>query len=251
MHFDWWTLALQTVNFGILVWLLHRFLYKPVLRMIDARRDEIEKQFGAVRAAEEHAKTAMAAVESERTGIAAERAAALKAAAAQAEETAQARRDQAEREAAALLDGARETIAKEREQALTDARRAALDLGVEVARRLLDEVPTELRAEAWLERVEQHLANIAPAEREEIRKGLNSSGAVRAVTAVPLPESVIPQWRDRLRKALGDSVSIDFEADPALVAGVELHLPNAVLRYSWSSVVAAMRAEIEAHDNHR
>jgi F-type H+-transporting ATPase subunit b len=249
MHFDWWTLALQIVNFGILVWLLHRFLYKPVLRMIDARKAEIEKQFADVRAAEDHAKTALAAADAERAGIAAERAAALKAAAVQAEEAATARRGQAEREAAALLDGARETIAKEREQALAEARRVALDLGVEVARKLLDEVPTELRAEAWLERVEQHLATLAPAEREELRKGLDGSGAVRAVTATPLPEPVITEWRNRLRKALGDGVTIDFEADPALVAGVELHLPSAVLRYSWSSVVAAMRAEIEAHDN--
>ena len=40
MHFDWWTLALQTINFAILAWLLHRFLYKRVLRVIDARRAE-------------------------------------------------------------------------------------------------------------------------------------------------------------------------------------------------------------------
>jgi hypothetical protein len=44
MHFDWSTLALQTVNFAILVWLMHRFLYRPVLRLIDARRAEIDKQ---------------------------------------------------------------------------------------------------------------------------------------------------------------------------------------------------------------
>ena len=38
MRFDWWTLALQTVNFAVLVWLLHRFLYRPVLRMIATAR---------------------------------------------------------------------------------------------------------------------------------------------------------------------------------------------------------------------
>ena len=32
----------------------------------------------------------------------------------------------------------------------------------------------------------------------------------------------------------------------ALVAGAELHFPNAVLRFSWQSALAAMRAEIEA-----
>ena len=74
MHFDWWTLALQTINFAILAWLLHRFLYKPVLRVIDARRAEIDKQYADASMAEAKAKQELAAVEAGRSSIAAERA---------------------------------------------------------------------------------------------------------------------------------------------------------------------------------
>jgi F-type H+-transporting ATPase subunit b len=251
MQFDWWTLALQTVNFAVLVWLLHRFLYKPVLRMVDARRVEVEKQYADAGTVEAKAKTALAEIEAERAGIAAERAAALKAAAVQAEEAAATRRAQAEREATTLLDGARKSLAAEREHALAEARGAALDLGVEIARRLLAEVPSALRAEAWLERVEQHLAGIPPAERDEIAKGLNSDGTLRVVTAVSLPKSVITEWEMRLHQALGDRTTIVFDVDPALIAGTELHFPNAILRFSWRSTLASMRAEIEGHDNAR
>ncbi|MEO0035300.1 MAG: synthase, partial [Pseudomonadota bacterium] len=38
MSLDWSSLALQTVNFLVLVWLLQRFLYRPVLAAIDRRR---------------------------------------------------------------------------------------------------------------------------------------------------------------------------------------------------------------------
>ncbi len=41
MLIDWFTVAAQVVNFLILVWLLKRFLYKPILRAIDAREQEI------------------------------------------------------------------------------------------------------------------------------------------------------------------------------------------------------------------
>jgi F-type H+-transporting ATPase subunit b len=82
MHLDWWTIGLQTINFGILVWLLYRFLYKPVLTMIDARKAEVRRQFDTVRDFEAKANAELAAVEAERAGIAAEREAALKAAAA-------------------------------------------------------------------------------------------------------------------------------------------------------------------------
>jgi hypothetical protein len=86
MHFDWSTLALQTVNFSILVWLLYRFLYRPVLRLLDARRAEIDKQYAEAHMAEAKAKDELAAVEADRGGIAAERAAALEQASAQAAE---------------------------------------------------------------------------------------------------------------------------------------------------------------------
>lgn len=251
MRFDWWTLALQTVNFAILVWLLHRFLYRPVLRAIDARRAELDAQRAEAARIEAEARTRLATVDAERAGIAAERAAALKAAAAQAEEAAAARHAQAERDAAALLDGARKTLAAERDQALVETRKAALDLGTELARRLLAEVPMDLRAEAWLTRIEQHLAGLSAAERTELSTDLNGSGALRVVTAMPLPEAVTSEWRDRLHRALGQIVSIAFDVDDALVAGAELHFPAAILRFSWRSALAAMRAEIESHDNAR
>ena len=168
MHFDWWTLALQTVNFAVLVWLLHRFLYKPVLRMIDARKVDIQRQYDDAKATEDKAKAHLAEIESERAGIAAEREAALKAAAVQAKEAADARRVQAEREAQTLVEAARKTLAAEREHAVAELRRSALDLGAEFARRLLAEVPVQLRSEAWIERIEQYLKALPKAERDAL-----------------------------------------------------------------------------------
>jgi F-type H+-transporting ATPase subunit b len=39
MHFDPTTLALQAVNFLVLIWLLNRFVFKPLGRRLDERRD--------------------------------------------------------------------------------------------------------------------------------------------------------------------------------------------------------------------
>ena len=41
MLIDWFTVVAQTLNFLILVWLLKRFLYKPILDAIDAREKRI------------------------------------------------------------------------------------------------------------------------------------------------------------------------------------------------------------------
>ena len=41
MLIDWFTVIAQVVNFLILVWLLKRFLYRPILNAIDAREKRI------------------------------------------------------------------------------------------------------------------------------------------------------------------------------------------------------------------
>lgn len=251
MRFDWATFALQTVNFAILVWLLHRFLYRPVLRLIDARRAEIDKQYAEARMAEAKAKGELDAVEAERAGIAAERAAALEQASARAAEAAAARRAQAEREAAELLDAARKALAAERALALAEARRGALDLGADIAGRLLTEVPMKARAEAWLARIEEHLAALPEAEKDALARQLVDGAELEVVTASELPAETAESWRARLRRTLGDRVAIAFGTDRHLVAGAELHFPNAVLRFSWQSALAAMRAEIAGNGDAR
>jgi F-type H+-transporting ATPase subunit b len=246
MHPNWWTIGLQSVNFGILVWLLRRFLYRPVLSMIDARKAEVARQFEHVKAAEDLAKSKLTAAEAERAGIATEREAALKAAAAQAQEMAQARRAQAERDAQALMDSTRKALGAERAAALEEARRLALDLGADFARSLLAEVPMQYRAEAWIERMEQHLLALGVPERDALARQLDGALPLRVVTAGVLPAASAEHWRERLLRSLGVSAGVAFEVDPQLIAGAELHFPTAILRFSWQSALDAARAEIDA-----
>src|SRR5471032_2407792 len=41
MLIDWFTVGAQALNFLILVWLMNRYLYKPILNAIDAREKRI------------------------------------------------------------------------------------------------------------------------------------------------------------------------------------------------------------------
>ena len=249
MHLDWWTIGLQTVNFAVLVWLLHRFLYKPVLGMIDARRAEVQRQQDDARATKDKAKAYLAGIEAERAGIAAEREAALKAATSQAQEIAEARRRHAERDARELIDSARKTLASEREQALAEAQRIALDLGAEFAQRLLAEVPMQFRAEAWIERIEQHIDALPKPERDALIQQFTEDNSLTVVSAATLAPPTADKWRERLRHLLGKQIAIVFEVDPQLIAGAELHFPTAVLRFTWRNALAAARSEVGARAN--
>lgn len=244
MRFDWTTLVLQTINFSILVWLLHRFLYRPVLAVIAARKADIERQYDRARTIREEGDARLAALEHERAGIGAERTAALDAAGADIERRARAQRERAESEARALLESARRDLAREREEALAEARNLALDLGVEFARKLLSQVPAEIRAEAWLEHLERCLDAMPGPEREALVGAPGGNRAVRIVTASPLPPASEQAWRARLAACWNIPVEMAFEAEPRLIAGVELHFAGALLSFSWRSLLATARAEI-------
>lgn len=248
MRLDWSTLALQLINFAILVWLLQRFLYRPVLRVIDARRQAANTRYAEAERTAETAKRQLAELEAQRAGVLKDRAATLADAREQARQLAEAGRAEAERDAKALLDDARQTLARERESLLAQARSTALDLAVGMARRVLAEIPESLRTEGWLERIEQHLRSLAAADRAELAGELAVGVPLRVVSACPLASDAEERWRSRLREMLGPNIAITFETNAALIAGAELHFPHAALTFSVEGAVRALQEEAARHD---
>jgi F-type H+-transporting ATPase subunit b len=247
MRFDWVTVVLQTTNFAVLVWLLQRFLYRPVLRMIDTRRAEIDNRYAEAEAAQNKAEEGLVAIERQQQDAAAARAVVVKEATTEAEKAAAARRAQAEIDIAAIRAEAEKTLAVEREKVLAEARSVALDLAAEIAGRVVAELPTEARAAGWIARIAQHLENLPTAEAGSLKRGLADDGALRVATALALPPQAAAAWQVQLRRVLGEATRISFTVDPQLIAGAELHFPSAILHFSFSGALAAMRAELVLH----
>lgn len=56
MELNWSTFILEIINFLILIWILKRFFYKPVLEVIARRRAGIEKTLEDAQALHNEAK---------------------------------------------------------------------------------------------------------------------------------------------------------------------------------------------------
>lgn len=248
MRIDWTTLALQLINFAILVWLLQRFLYRPVLRVLDARRQAGDMRYAEAQRMGEAAKRQLEDIETQRAGVAADRAAALADAREQARQLVEARRKEAERDAKALLDETRQALARERESLLAEARHVALDLAAKMARRVLAEIPESLRVELWLERIDQHLSSLPAAERAGLVGELAGPASLRVVSAWPVSPSAEQHWRTRLRETLGPDVAVIFETNARLIGGAQLCFPHSTLSFSVEGAVSALQEEAARHD---
>ena len=73
MHIDWWTLALQTVNVLVLIWILARFFFRPVVDIVAKRQEETNKLLADAAAARQEAAGARADADKAREEIGAER----------------------------------------------------------------------------------------------------------------------------------------------------------------------------------
>src|SRR5271156_6367849 len=104
MLIDWFTVGAQALNFIILVWLLKRFLYKPILNAVDAREKRI-----AAELADADAKRAEAQKEREEF---------------------QRKNETFDQQRSALLSKATDEANAERQRLLDDARQAADALSV-------------------------------------------------------------------------------------------------------------------------
>ena len=99
MLIDWFTVGAQALNFLILVWLMKRFLYKPILHAIDAREKRI-----AAELADADAKKAEAQKERDEF---------------------QHKNEEFDQQRAALLSKATDEAKAERQRLLDEARKAA------------------------------------------------------------------------------------------------------------------------------
>ncbi len=250
MHIDGWTILLQAVNFLILVWLLRRFLYRPVLAVIAERQAATERVRNEAEAARQAAEDARRALEDQRATLPAERDRLIAAARAEAEAERAALLDRTRAEADRALEEARARLAEERTQALGALQRHAADLGTQLATRLLRDAPARSLTRPLLEEACAAVEALPAAQRHALADGIDPV-PVRLATAGALPDEDAAHARDRLSAALGRPVALELTEDPSLIAGVELHFAHSVVRRSWKQTLAEAREEMTRHDSAR
>lgn len=239
---DWWTFIAQVFNFLILVVLLRIFLYKPVLRAMDQRRDKIASHFEAAEQKEKEAEEKSAALDGEKRKFDGERGSLLKAAKEEAGKQREELTEKARREVAELAGRWRKDLEREKSSFLEDMQRRAGDQVCAVARKVLADL-----ADAELERrmagvLIQRLVDLSDEDRGEFTQALAELGGDLVVaTAWELPK----EDQDRLTKAVHEQIAKDvevaFETAPELACGIELRGAGREISWTIASYVEGIR----------
>jgi F-type H+-transporting ATPase subunit b len=223
VELSWSTFVLELVNFVVLVWILKRFLYNPVLDIIARRRAKIEQELSAAAKMQTDAAELQQRYESRLADWDREREAGREVLASELEDE----RARRLNELAASIKQEREKqrVADERRQAdvLRGVEATALRQGSRFAGRLLRAAAGPDVESRLVELLLSDLAKLPPERATAWRSGFAKASAPIVVTsAFPLPA----EQRSRLESVLGALTDPQSEAsyaeNPELLAGIQI-----------------------------
>ncbi|WP_213953420.1 F0F1 ATP synthase subunit delta [Variovorax sp. dw_954] len=233
MLIDWFTVGAQALNFLVLVWLMKRFLYKPVQDAIAAREKRIADELADADARKVEANKEREDFQRKNADFDRDRAALFAAATSDADADRQRLRDVAHSAAEALAAKRQETLAGDAQRLNESVRDRTVQEVFAIARRALaDLASTSLEASAC-EVFTQRLRALDGSAREGLDAALKSgNGPALVRSAFALPK----QQRDAVQHAINETFSMDaplqFEVAPELVGGIELSAQGH--KFAWS-----------------
>jgi F-type H+-transporting ATPase subunit b len=242
LHLEWSTLVFQLLNFFILLFVLGRFLYRPLMDAMQRREQAIVER---VREAEERVKRA----DAERASLAeasraahAEAEALLARARGDATQLKEKEHANARQEAARLLEDAKRRIGDEERAAQRRLSAAARSSAVRIAASLIDKAAGRPFHEALVTQLLDSGLGLDSAKAELLRRARNhGTQEVIVESAYPLAAEVTSRLEEALAKALGpggSAVHATIRVESTLVAGLRVLVGVGVVDLSLPRMLA-------------
>lgn len=245
MHIDWFTFIAQVLNFLLLVWLMKRFLYKPILAAIDEREQRIASQLQEAQKGISDAQVEREKFERLHSELEQQQQALLDKAVAEAK---------AERQR--MLDAARAEYSDLRTRLQKSMREEQASLSQEIASHTQAEVfavARQVLGDLAGTTLEEQMANIFIGRlremkadaREQLSALLRTPGrAVTVRSAFPLPKALQEPIAAVVNDISGQAVPLTFLADPDQAAGIELLTDGYKLAWSIADYLGGLEKKI-------
>ncbi len=241
MLIDWFTVLAQVVNFLILVWLLKRFLYRPILDAIDAREKRIAKELADADAKKAEAQKERDEFQHKNEAFEQQRAALLGKATDEARAERQRLLDEA-RQAADTLVAKRQEALRNEQQSLNEAlNRRAREEVFAIARKTLADLATASLEERMVEVFTRRLCEMDAKAKADLGAALKSASAPGVVrSAFELPAEQRAAIQNAINETFSADIDLQFETAPDLVSGIELATDGRKVGWSIAEYLAAL-----------
>jgi F-type H+-transporting ATPase subunit b len=235
------TLIFQILNFTIVCILLYAWAYKPILNMMNNRKQKIAQGLEDARVASE----ARANAEADAAKMLAEAQNKANQVVRESTERAEAAaieiRSTAEVEAIKEREAALADVQVERDRMLGDLRSQIAALAIAAAQKLVGESLDEKRQHAL---INEFFSGVR-AGKVEVLEGASISGASAEVTsALPLSSEEMSAVKNDILVKVGSQATVSFRVDPTILGGLVIRVGGKVLDASVAGQLESLRQSI-------
>jgi|GEM_PF-28147 len=246
MLIDWFTVGAQALNFLILVWLMKRFLYKPILHAINEREKLIATELEKADKKKAEAQKESDEFKHKNEEFDQQRAALLKKATDEASAERQRLLDEARNAADALSSKRQEALRNEEHNIHQEISRRTEQEVFAITRKALTDLATvsleERLGEVFTRRLREMDGQAKAGLGEALKKASNPA-LVRSAFDLP------PEQRAAIQNALNETFSaeihIRFETAPELISGIELTTNGQKVAWSIADYLVSLQKGVE------
>lgn len=242
------TILLEIVNFVVLAVLLYYFLFRPVMDRVEARAAEKERLLQEAREDREGAAQTRAEIEERLEQVDREAADIVDVARERLESERQEVMDAVRHEADRILKQAQEEAHQVQQQHLDEFRQELLDTFEHVCTGIIGQVAPEGVHDSLVEQLNDRVWQMGREEMDQVQTIRRSLGErTPTVHVVTARELSVEQQRNLVRtfSAVADrNVSIDLKLDPSLAAGLRVRISDLVIDNSIARQVADFRDRV-------
>jgi len=231
LELNWSTFFFEIINFLVLIWILKRFLYQPVLDVIARRRATIENQMAQARQLHDDSNALKQQYEHRLSDWEQERQAAMDKLMHELEEIRQQQMTKLKSEIVQEEEKTRVLRLRQDRQALLAIEQQALQQAAEFASRLLAMATGPELETRLFYLLLSDLAVLSPDQLGELsNKWGEPPESIQVSSAYPLSGEQRKLLEDAVAKIVGTACPVHYEQDSSLLAGLNITVGAWVLR---------------------
>lgn len=245
MKIDWFTVIAQALNFLILLWLLKKFLYKPILNAVNEREKKITDELKDANSKKAAAQKEKDDFTKKNEDFDSKKATLLDKAVADADTEKQQLVAAAKKDANALGVAMKKTFKEQQEQdKKEDAQNTQLQVFA-IARKALTDIASVSLEEQSVASFIKHLKAAKAKEKQQFIDAFKANeNAILVRSAFDLPKKQQGELTDEVNKLLSTKTELQFKTTPELISGIELSTNGYKMAWSFSEYLSALQKNI-------
>jgi F-type H+-transporting ATPase subunit b len=234
-------LLVQILNFAIIFVVLRVWVYKPVLNLLEERRETIAQGLEDARVASEARENAEKEAEAIKSEAQSEASTIVREASERAEQQGREIIAEAEEETARKREQATADAERERDRILGELRGQVGALAMSAAQKLIGESLDKQRQHAL---IDEFFSGVKSG-KVVVLEGETMTGAAAEVTsALPLSDEEKEAVKEDVLSKLGDHATVTFRVDPSILGGLVVRVGDKVLDGSVAGRLDSMRQSL-------